>query len=104
MAATFPSVSREIRPSSADASGERLRAWPGLKADAFYDPRRVAILPMGFCYPGSSRGGDLPRRPECAQTWRQSLVHGLKHVQLTLVIGRYAADWHLPENGRTSAD
>jgi uracil-DNA glycosylase len=79
-----------------DASGKRLRDWLGVDADTFYDPRRIALVPMGFCYPGSGRGGDLPPRPECAATWRKGLLRGLKQVQLTLLIGRYAVDWHLP--------
>lgn len=79
-----------------DASGERLRDWLGVDADTFYDQRRFAILPMGFCYPGSGRSGDLPPRPECAAAWRQRLLAGLKNLQLTLAIGRYAIDWHLP--------
>lgn len=79
-----------------DASGDRLREWLGVDAQTFYDPRRIAILPMGFCYPGSGPAGDLPPRPECAAAWRQQLLHGLKNLRLTLVIGRYAADWHLP--------
>jgi len=80
-----------------DVSGERLRDWLGVDAKTFYDARRIALLPMGFCYPGSARGGDLPPRPECAQAWRTQLLRGLKRVELTLVIGRYAVDWHLPD-------
>jgi uracil-DNA glycosylase len=80
-----------------DASGDRLRDWLGLDANRFYDPHLIALLPMGFCYPGSGRGGDLPPRPECSKAWRAQLLRGLKRVQLTLVIGRYAASWHLPD-------
>ena len=79
-----------------DASGERLRAWLGLGPDAFYDARQVAILPMGFCFPGTGPSGDLPPRPECAATWRAPLLAGLPRVQLTLVLGQYAQAWHLP--------
>jgi uracil-DNA glycosylase len=82
-----------------DPSGERLRAWLGLSREEFYDVRRVAILPMGFCFPGSGRSGDLPPRPECAPAWRQPLLDGLDRVRLTLVIGRYAQDWHLGGGG-----
>lgn len=53
-----------------DASGDRLRDWLGVTREAFYDPKRIAILPMGFCFPGSGRSGDLPPRPECAPAWR----------------------------------
>lgn len=80
----------------ADASGERLRQWLGLTAEQFYNPKLVAILPMGFCFPGSGKSGDLPPRPECAATWRQALLQGLKNLQLTIVIGQYAQGWHLP--------
>lgn len=79
-----------------DASGERLRAWLGLGQDVFYDARQVAILPMGFCFPGTGPSGDLPPRPECAATWRAPLLAGLPRVQLTLVLGQYAQAWHLP--------
>jgi len=73
-----------------DVSGERLREWLGIDRDAFYDASRVAIVPMGFCFPGSSRGGDLPPRPECAPAWHPRLLPLLRHVRLTLVIGQYA--------------
>ena len=73
-----------------DVSGERLREWLGIDRDAFYDASRVAIVPMGFCFPGSGRGGDLPPRPECAPAWHPRLLPQLKQVQLTLVIGQYA--------------
>lgn len=83
-----------------DPSGERLRDWLGIDRTVFYDPARVAILPMGFCYPGSGRSGDLPPRRECAPAWRQPLLDVLPALQLTLVLGRYAVAWHLgPEAG-----
>lgn len=80
----------------ADASGERLRQWLGLTAEQFYNPQLVAILPMGFCFPGTGKSGDLPPWPECAATWRQALLQPLKNLQLTIVIGQYAQAWHLP--------
>ncbi|MDH4148958.1 MAG: uracil-DNA glycosylase family protein [Betaproteobacteria bacterium] len=80
----------------ADPSGDRLREWLGLSPEVFYDPRRVAILPMGFCYPGTGKSGDLPPRPECASAWRMPLLQRLKKLQLTLVIGQYAQAYHLP--------
>lgn len=83
-----------------DASGNRLRDWMGIDREAFYDPRNVAVLPMGFCYPGTGKSGDLPPRVECAPAWRGPLLEAMKSVQLTLVIGKYARDWHLPD--RTS--
>jgi uracil-DNA glycosylase len=80
-----------------DASGDRLREWMGVDAATFYDPARIAILPMGFCFPGTGKSGDLPPRPECAATWRTRLLARLVNVELTLVIGQYAQDWHLAE-------
>lgn len=79
-----------------DASGDRLRDWLGVTREVFYDSRKIAILPMGFCYPGTGKSGDLPPRPECAATWRQPLLEYLPDIQLTLVIGQYAQKWHLP--------
>lgn len=73
-----------------DASGDRLRDWLGLDKTAFYDAARVAIVPMGFCFPGSARGADLPPRRECAPAWHPRLLPLLKKVELTLAIGRYA--------------
>lgn len=80
-----------------DASGVRLRQWLGLDEATFRDPAKVAILPMGFCYPGTGRSGDLPPRPDCALRWRQLLLDALSNVRLTVVIGRHAQAWHLPE-------
>ena len=79
-----------------DASGERLRQWMGIGRDQFYDPTLVAILPMGFCYPGTGTSGDLPPRHECAPHWRARLLKALPRIELTLVIGQYAMAWHLP--------
>lgn len=84
-----------------DASGLRLRDWLGLSERQFYNPRLVAILPMGFCYPGSGRSGDLPPRPECAEHWREALLQQLRQVSLTVLIGQYAQRYHLPKAGRT---
>jgi len=83
-----------------DPSGDRLREWMGIDADVFYDPRKVAILPMGFCYPGTGESGDLPPRPECAPAWRQRLLSQLRHVEFTLVLGRYAHAYHLGTSRR----
>jgi uracil-DNA glycosylase len=79
-----------------DASGDRLRAWLGLTAAEFYDQRRVAIVPMGFCFPGhDATGGDLPPRRECAATWHQRVFAAMPQLQLILVVGSYAQRWHL---------
>jgi uracil-DNA glycosylase len=80
-----------------DASGERLRSWMGVSKDTFYDEKQIAILPMGFCYPGTGKTGDLPPRPECAPIWREKLLGQLKQLRLTLIIGQYAKAYHLPE-------
>ena len=82
-----------------DASGDRLRAWLGVSRDTFYDARQIAILPMGFCFPGTGKSGDLPPRPECALAWRAQLLSHLKHLELTVVIGQYALEHHLPGTG-----
>lgn len=79
-----------------DASGDRLRQWMGISRDRFYDPKLIAILPMGFCYPGTGSSGDLPPRRECAPQWRVRLLQAMPRVELTLVIGQYAMAWHLP--------
>jgi uracil-DNA glycosylase len=84
-----------------DASGERLRAWLGILRETFYDEKQVAIVPMGFCYPGTGKSGDLPPRPECAPAWRAPLLSHLRRVQLTLVIGQYAIAHHLPDERGT---
>ncbi len=83
-----------------DPSGDRLREWLGISRETFYDPTKVAILPMGFCYPGSGKSGDLPPRPECADAWRQRLLRLLTHIELTLIIGQYAQQWHLTRTHR----
>ena len=81
-----------------DPSGDRLREWLGVNRDTFYDPRQIAILPMGFCYPGTGKSGDLPPRPECAEKWRAEILARLPNIQLTLVIGQYAQAYHLPDS------
>ena len=88
-----------------DASGKRLRQWLGVTDDQFYDPELFAILPMGFCYPGSGKGGDLPPRPECAPAWRRPLLQAMPSIELTIVLGQFALDWHLGERkSRTLTD
>lgn len=78
-----------------DASGERLRDWLGMDRTCFYDPDRVAIAPMGFCYPGRGKSGDLPPRPECAPLWMEALRARLPEIELTLLIGSYAQRYFL---------
>lgn len=80
-----------------DPSGDRLRTWLGVDRSTFYDPKKIAIVPMGFCFPGTGKNGDLAPRDECAPAWRTRILESLNSVTLTLVIGRYAIDWHAPE-------
>ena len=78
-----------------DPSGNRLREWMGIDKSVFYEESKIAIVPMGFCFPGTGKSGDLPPRPECAVTWRKKLLNELPQISLTLVIGQYAQAWHL---------
>ena len=87
-----------------DASGDRLREWMGIDKGVFYDEGQIAILPMGFCYPGKGRSGDLPPKPICAKTWRDELITALPNISLTLVIGQYAQAWHLPYRQKALTD
>nr|WP_243642324.1 uracil-DNA glycosylase family protein [Marinobacterium mangrovicola] len=84
-----------------DASGDRLRQWLELSREQFYDPALVAILPMGFCYPGTGKSGDLPPRPECASAWRDKLMAELPNIHLTLLLGQYAQQYHFGADKRT---
>ncbi len=86
-----------------DASGARLRAWLALEPEIFYDRERIAILPMGLCYPGRDpRGGDNPPRPECAPLWHPPLRAALDRVAVTLLVGRYAQAYYLGARRRAS--
>jgi uracil-DNA glycosylase len=88
-----------------DVSGNRLRTWLAIDRDTFYDASRIALVPMGFCFPGSNRGGDLPPRPECAPAWHPKLLPLLTRVQLTLAVGQYAQAGMLGVNrGSTLTD
>ena len=80
-----------------DPSGDRLRQWLGVTRDQFYDPHLFAIVPMGFCFPGTGKGGELPPRTECALTWRSKILDQLPAIRLTLVLGQYAQAWHLKD-------
>ncbi len=80
-----------------DPSGDRLRAWMGIDRATFYDEHTVAIVPMGFCFPGqNAKGADLPPRRECAPAWRERILAMMPRLQLALLIGSYAQRWHLP--------
>jgi uracil-DNA glycosylase len=78
-----------------DLSGARLRLWLGLSGEDFYDARKVALVPMGFCYPGKAASGDKPPRKECAPRWHEQLNAHMPEVSLTLLIGQYAQDYYL---------
>jgi uracil-DNA glycosylase len=88
-----------------DRSGDRLRDWMGIGRDQFYDESKIAIVPMGMCYPGRyERGGDLPPRPECAPLWHERVLKRLPHLDLTLLVGSYAIDYYLhPQENMTGA-
>lgn len=78
-----------------DPSGDRLRDWMGVDRETFYDEAKIAIMPMGFCYPGTGKSGDLPPRPECAPQWHEKIRRHLPRVTLTLLIGQYAQAHYL---------
>lgn len=85
-----------------DPSGERLRAWMGVGKHRFYDASRVAIIPMGYCYPGRGNGGDLPPRRECAELWLDELLAKLPRIELTLLIGLHAQRHYLGNRRKDS--
>ena len=84
-----------------DPSGVRLRRWLGVNEATFYDPTRVAVLPMGFCFPGTGKGGDLPPRPECAPLWHEALLAHVAPSALRVVVGAYAQARYVPDRART---
>ncbi|MCB0523134.1 MAG: uracil-DNA glycosylase family protein [Saprospiraceae bacterium] len=83
-----------------DTSGKTLRSWLGITDEQFFDPKILALVPMGFCYPGKGPTGDLPPRPECAETWHLRVLDGLQNIQLTILIGQYAQRYYLKDNNR----
>jgi uracil-DNA glycosylase len=80
-----------------DKSGDRLREWLDVDKPTFYDPELLAIIPMGFCYPGKGKSGDLPPRKECAPTWHHQLFEQMPHLELILLIGSYSQNYYLKE-------
>lgn len=78
-----------------DKSGDNLRSWLGVDKSLFYDEKSFALMPMGFCYPGTGRSGDLPPRPECAPYWHEKLIKHMKKIRLTILIGKYAQEYYL---------
>jgi uracil-DNA glycosylase len=85
-----------------DPSGDRLRQWIGIDRKRFYDETRIAIIPMGYCYPGRGKSGDLPPRAECAELWLDQLLQHLPQVRLTLLIGRYAQSHYLGSHRKST--
>ena len=85
-----------------DPSGNRLRDWMGITSNDFYDPTNIAIVPMGFCYPGTGDSGDLPPRKECSELWHQRLLKQLTNVKLTLLIGKYAQSYMLQSRNKST--
>lgn len=87
-----------------DPSGDRLRRWLDLDRDTFYDPSRIAIMPMGLCYPGKGKSGDLPPRPECAPQWHGQVWPLLPNIGMTLLVGQYAQNYYLSDKPKTLTD
>ena len=87
-----------------DPSGVRLRQWLGVDESTFYDPAQIAIVPMGFCFPGTGKSGDHPPRPECALEWRQKVLDQLPNIELTIVLGMYARKWHIASDHKRLSD
>lgn len=81
-----------------DKSGERLRDWLGVTPEQFYDPQLIALIPMGFCYPGKGKSGDLPPRKECAPEWHEQLLDKMHNIAFTILIGAYSQAYYLPES------
>ncbi len=83
-----------------DASGKKLRNWMGVEEETFYNTSIIAIIPMGFCYPGKGKSGDLPPRKECAPLWHGKLFNKINSLRLVLLIGKYAQDYYLREKSK----
>ncbi len=80
-----------------DKSGDNLRRWMNISKDSFYDTEKIAIVPMGFCYPGKGKSGDLPPRVECAPLWHKQILKTIEQVKLIVLVGKYAQDYYLKE-------
>lgn len=83
-----------------DPSGDKLRDWMGVDREVFYNNKRIAIMPTGFCYPGKGKSGDLPPRPECAPMWHPQLLKHMRKIELVLLIGQYAQKYYLKESNK----
>ncbi|MCH9650669.1 MAG: uracil-DNA glycosylase family protein [Deltaproteobacteria bacterium] len=89
-------VAHESRVPWNDKSGDRLQAWLGTTRETFYGAPEIGLMPMGFCYPGTGKGGDLPPRVECAEAWHEEILARLPQLALTVLIGKYALERYLP--------
>lgn len=87
-----------------DKSGDNLRRWLDIDKDTFYDAKKIALIPMGFCFPGTGKSGDLPPRSECAPKWHQALLDSIENIELTLLIGKYAQNYYLSNKKETLTD
>lgn len=87
-----------------DPSGDRLRNWLKIDRELFYDESKIAIIPMGFCYPGKGKSGDLPPRSECAPLWHEPLLQHIPGLKLTLLVGQYAQNYYLQDDYKTLAE
>ncbi|WP_371333189.1 uracil-DNA glycosylase family protein [Hahella sp. CCB-MM4] len=87
-----------------DPSGVRLRSWLGMDDEVFYDTSKVAIMPMGYCYPGKGKSGDLPPRRECREAWHDRALQLMPEIKTTLLIGQYAQNAYLPTPGKSLSD
>lgn len=83
-----------------DKSGDNFRNWMGIDTEIFYNPDLIALIPMGFCYPGTGKSGDLPPRPECAPLWHKKLLDAMPEVKLTLLVGQYAQNHYLGNSAK----
>lgn len=81
-----------------DLSGENLRSWLGVSREQFYNPELFAIMPMGFCFPGKGKSGDLPPRKECAPQWHNKIMEQMKNLELIILVGKYAQEYYLKDN------
>ncbi len=81
-----------------DPSGDRLRQWLEISPEDFYNPKQFAIVPMGFCFPGKGKSGDLPPRPECADLWNEPILKLLNNIRITLLVGQYAQNFYLKDS------
>lgn len=81
-----------------DPSGNLLRIWLDVDKDTFYDESKIALMPMGFCYPGKGKSGDMPPRPECVPLWHQKLLDAMPNIELTILIGQYSQAYYLGDN------